>query len=343
MNKKKIVSKDPIASEELVKTVSVVQKQELYYEMPENGMMKKFANFNNPLVCKRKGIIRIESVRRGAHKQANVSYCRTFDKVNRITYGIPTGVDDKGKIILKRFYLPEFKEFNLSNQDEAEEWAILRHHEVMTTGQYVIYDEEKIAQEEIATVSLMRQAISIAEDMKLKDWIPAARFFGKVPEGMSAIKLQSEIMNIATNTPAELINYWEQENREVVDVFNAAQAVGVISHDFAKGWLYEKTLPLGATKEAAIRYISKDSAFCKALMDKIKNLDIASKSIISGKGNSKKSTFDAMNDADDSKEITDLKIKAQLLGIAGYDVMDIEQLKTRVENAEKLALIDDEE
>ncbi len=319
-----------------------VDTKDLYYLVTENGMQKKFANMDHPLVCQRKGVVRIESIRRGKNKQPNISYCRTYDAANRITYGIPTGTDPQGKIILKRFYLPEFRVFNLINIDEAEEWAILRHHEVIKTGQYVIYDEEKIAQKEINEISLIKQAVGIAEDMKLKDWVPCARFFGKQPEGMSSIKLQSEIMNIAKDSPSELINYWEQENREVIDIFNSAESVGIIHHDFVKGWMYKKTLPLGSTKEAAIRFVQKDQAFCRSLLDETKQLDVTTQAIVNGEaGEKKSSTFD-LKENQDNKELVDLRIKAQLLNIPGYSNMSEEQLKARVEQAEDIAMNDNE-
>lgn len=333
---------DKPASTEVIKKVENTVKEKLYYELMENGMPKKFANMNNPLVCRRKGVIKIESTRRKPNVDANVSFSRTYDPVTRTTYGIPLGVDEKGKIILKRFYLKEFKEFNLINQDEAEEWAILRHHEMIKNGFYKIYDEEEVAQKEINKISLITKAVAIAQDMKLKDWIPAARFFGHVPEGMSAIILQSTILNIAKDTPGELIDYWEQDNREVIDVFNSAKAVGIIAHHNAKGWLYEKGYPLGSTEEAAIRSLSKDPALCRSIAEKSKGLDIALKSIVEGKSK-KKTSFDLLNEEDEEgKEINDLQMKAQLLNIAGYDLMDIDQLRTRVADAEALVMRDEE-
>ena len=330
--------KEPVIVAKASEFMPVTTKEDLYYEIIEHGMAKKFANFNNRLICARKGSVRIEHVKRGQHKQPNISYCRTFDPKTRITYGIPVGVNDKGKIILKRFYLPEFRVFNLANENDAEEWAILKHHEVIKNGQYKIYDEEKIAEDEIAQITLIDQSISIAKDMKLKDWIPAARFFGHTPEGMSPSKLQATIFNIAKNTPKELINYWEDENREIIAIFSAAEAGGLIHHDYLKGWLYKKTLPLGSTKEAAIRYVQKDALFCKSLQEEAKRSDITEKMILGDKSVSPKSTFD-IEDETLSKESLNLRIKASNLNIQGYELMDEAQLKTRVALEE--AMLDD--
>ena len=174
--------------------------------------------------------------------------------------------------------------------------------------------------------------------MKLKDWIPAERFFGHTPDGMSPSKLQATIFNIAKNTPKELINYWEDENREIIAIFSAAEAGGLIHHDYLKGWLYKKTLPLGSTKEAAIRYVQKDALFCKSLQEEAKRSDITEKMILGDKSVSPKSTFD-IEDETLSKESLNLRIKASNLNIQGYELMDEAQLKTRVALEE--AMLDD--
>ncbi len=314
-------------------------REELYYEMKDGkGMTHKIANMNNPLVCRTRGTIEIEAIRRGKDKQANISICTTFDARNRIIYGIPTGIDNEtNKIIYKRFYLPEFKTYHLNNQDEAEEWAIIKHHEVLTGPRptYRIYDTEAIAQAEIAEITLIEEAVGIAKNMKLKDWVPAARFFGHDPSGMSPTMLQSEIMKVAKNTPSEMIDYWNQANRQIIDIFNAGKSVGIIHHDPVKGWLYKKTLPMGSTQEQAIQYVIKDAVFAKTLQAEVGSLDIATESIASGKSNRKKTTFD---DVEESKDLFDLKIKAKLLSIKDFDNMTEKQLRERVKTAEAVVL-----
>ncbi|MCC7514551.1 MAG: hypothetical protein IT212_07645 [Bacteroidia bacterium] len=329
-------SAKPVAE---VGVIPDVAKEEMYYEMKDGkGMTHKIANMNNPLVCRRKGVIEIEAIRRGKDKQANISICTTFDARNRIIFGIPTGIDNEtNKIIYKRFYLPEFKTYNLSNADEAEEWAIIKHHEVLNGPRptYKIYDTEAIAQAEINEISLIEEAVSIAKGMKLKDWVPCARFFGHDPAGMTPTMLQSEIMKLAKNTPSELIDYWGQESRPVVDIFNAAKAVGLIHHDHVKGWLFKKTLPLGSTQEQAMRYVIKDTVFAKSLQTEVDSLDITTESIASGKSNRRKTSFDEM---EESKDVFDLKIKAKLLGIKEFDKLTDDQLRKRVKAAEAVVL-----
>lgn len=314
------------------------KKEDLYYEITDGlGMKHKVYNMQNPLVCKRKGTIEIEALKRGKFKQPNVSFCTTFDKTNRIIYGIPIGIDGQTKkIIWKRFYIPDFKTYNLANSDEAEEWAIVRHHEVLNGARasYRIYDTEKIAQEEITQIGLIERAVGIAKDMKIKQWIPAARFFGKDPQGMSPLMLQSEIMKVAKDSPDELINYWENDNREAIDLFNAAFAVGLVSHDFSKGWLYKLTLPLGSTKDTAIRYVIKDHAFCKSLNDEVKSLDGSGDQLTDEFNENKKTS----NDIEVPQELQELRIKAKLLGIKGYERMNFNTIKKRVEAAEKVVM-----
>lgn len=315
-------------------------KDELWYEIVDGlGMKHKVANLQNPLICRRKGVIEIEATKRGKFKQPNVSICTTFDKQERIIYGIPIGIDGTTKkIIWKRYYIPDFKTYNLANSDEAEEWAIIKRHEVLNGARksYRIYDTEKIAQEEINMITLIEKAVGIAKDMKLKQWVPCARFFGKQPEGMSPMMLQAEIMKIARDTPSEMIDYWENSNREIVDLFNSAMTFGLIGHDYLKGWLYKQTLPLGSTKETAMRYVIKDPQFCKSLSDEIKSLE-------NNNHSETDQDLDKIKKTDDEvpKELLELRFKAKLLEIKNYEKMNLATLKKRVAEAE-LIVFDEE-
>ena len=318
-------------------------KDKLWYSYEDGrGVKYKIANMGNPLVCRRKGRITIEAIRKDRSNNLDLSICTTYDAKNRITYGIPTDQTDKGKIIWKRFKINVMMDFDLSIPSEAEAWAIIRHHEILTGDRpsFRVYDREAIAQAEIAEISLIEEAVRIAKDMKMKDWIPAARFFGHSPEGMSPAIIQSTIMQVAKNTPNELIDYWKMEDRAITDLFNAAKAVGLIAHDFQKGWLYKKTLPMGSTQEQALRFVAKDPAFAAAMKGEVKSLDVSEEAIRSGKTAGKASTF-ANEEEDDELDI--LKQKAQLLGIKGFDKLGTEALRTRVSTAEALVLEEESE
>lgn len=323
------------------------EKHEMYTIYRDgNGVAHKIANFENPIICRTKGIIRIEAVKKGSSKQANFVYRTAFDSIARVIYGVPLGVDpNTKKIIWKSFTLNEFKILNLSNQNEAEEWAILKNHEIMKGARkaYRIIDEEEQAREETTKILLTEQAVGIAKDMKLKDWIPAVRFLlagEEKPENMSPTVLQNRVMRLAQDTPGELIKYWKNENRKYIDLLEGAKAVGLVHHDYKNGWLFDKKMPMGTTWDDALRFLIKDGHFAKALSDKVKELDVSLQAVLGEKV--KKSSFD--HQAEESGRIlNDLRFKARALGIAGIEAMSVEQLKARVVIEEKRVLEDEEQ
>lgn len=307
--------------------------ESMYNEMKDgNGFVHRIANFDNPLICKRKGTIRIEAIKKSKLKQADVSFANVFDPKFRVWFGVPMGINENtGKFTWKRFYPGEFREYNLANENDAIEWAIISRHPIMKGARplYKVYDVEADAKAEIEIIGLIDTAVGIAKNMKFKEWVDAARYFGKSVEGMSSLMLQSEIYKIARNTPKELVDYWENDNKELIDLFNAAKSTGLIAFDHNTGWMYERTLPLGPTEQSAIKYIKNDAVLSKAIQQKCKDRDKAVKAIMS-KDN-------ADGDGDDfdeeSKDLIELRMKAQLLQIENYEAMEFDELRERVSEA----------
>jgi hypothetical protein len=321
--------------------VPEVGKEPMFYEILDgNNFNHRIANMNNPLICKRKGIIQVEAIRRGANKQANISFCNVYDPKLKIWYGVPIGIEaGTKKLLWKRFQLPEWREYNLANEEDALEWAILSRCEFMQgsllkQGRVLFkkYDVENEAEKEVAQATLTEKAIGIVRNMKLKDWISVARYLGKAPEGLSEVKLQSEIYKVAKNNPAEIVDYWSNQNRELLDLFNAGKAVGILSFDLVNGWMHSKTLPIGRTEELVLSYLKKEPIFTKSLENAIKDKDKAVDMVkgLSPSEDNDLNTFEKQEDAD----IVELKMKAQHLGIKSFDVMSPEDLKKAVKEAE---------
>lgn len=311
-----------------------VGKEPMFYEQKNGrGFTYRIANMNNPIVCRRKGIVRIEAIHKGKFKQADVRVSNYFDPKLRVWFGVPTGIDDNGNIIWKRFHLGEFKEYNLANDDEAVEFAVVSRHTIMTGSRklYRVYDVEADAKAEIAIIGLIDEAVSIAKGMKIQEWIDTARFFGKSAAGMSPVMLQSEVYKIARNTPNELIDYWNDSNRDIINVFNAAKSVGIISFDYATGWMYEKTMPLGSTEQAAMKYIKQDPVLAKGIQQKCKERDKAAKAVMS---RSQDESGVQVFENQESTDVIELQMKAKLLGVENFEVMEMDELKQRVKEAE---------
>lgn len=324
------------------------EKRELYYIYHDGkGVPHKIADLTNPIVCKQRGVIKIEALRRGAFKQADITFCTSYDKISRVIFGVPLGIDPiTNKIIYKRFRLPEFKVLNLSNQDEAEEWAILKRHEIITgvNGRqlYKVIDEEEQAKEETTRILLVKEAVSIAEKMKLKEWVPAVRFLfpgNERPENMSPTVLENRIYSVARDNPSELINYWRNEHREYIDLLEGAKAVGLVHHDYQNGWLFDRKMPMGSTWDDALRFLIKDHQFVKSLSDKVKSMDVSLQMIL---GENKKKSMLEDSDSEEGKALNDLRFKARMLGITGTELMTDKQLKARIAAEEKIVLGDDE-
>lgn len=325
-----------------------VKKEELYYEIQDGrGFTIRVANMKHPQICPRKGVIQIESLKRTNFKQPDLSCCAIFDHTLKIWFGVPQGHQANGDILWKRFYLSDFKEYNLKNEDEAIEWAIVSRQNFIQGSPYqrgrILYkklDIEAEAEDFIKMTTMIEKSVGVARLMKLKEWINCARFFGRTPENMSAIKLQSEVYGIAKDQPIEFMAYWDNANRQVVDLFGAANSLGLITYDLVKGWLFKKSLPLGRTKEAAINYIINDGAFSNSLLAEVKQKDTASK-IVTGRTNDNNEAN--LIDSAENKDLLELQIKARLFNIKGFDTMDMDELRSKVEEAEANSVEESEE
>lgn len=315
--------------------------EKLFYEIQDgNGFTYRIANMNNRLVCPRKGIVQIEAISRHKGKQANFGFCNVFDSKLKIWYGVPMGINQATKeIIWKRFYLPEWRQYNLAVEEDAIEWAIVSRSNFMEGSPYAAgrpaykkYDLEAEAEAKIERISAIKEAVEIVTSLKLKDWISVARFFGKNPENMSVNQLRAEAYTQADRNPKEFISYWTNTNRQVIDIFNAAKAYGLVSYNVTKGWLFRNTMPIGNTEQQAIAYVIQNPEFAQGLAMAVKDKDVTEK-IIKRNEAPEQIDFDKIT-GKDNRELVELQMRAQLLGIKGYDIMSEEELKEAVKAAE---------
>lgn len=316
-------------------------KEQMFTEIEDgNGFKIKVANMNNPLICPRKGVVQFESIKKTAYKQTEFSFTTAYDPIARVTYGIPIGLNPVTKrIIWQRFYVSDFREYDLKNERDAVECAIFSRLACVQGSMFQKgrlsfrkYDVDAIADEAVRKITMSEEAIGIVKNMKLKDWIPLARFLGKVPENLSESRLRQEVFETARNNPDEILNYWHNTSRQLIDLFHAGKAVGVIHFDVIQGWMYKRTMPIGKTEALAIDYISKDATFASGLLSEVKSKDRATRTIQGKDVNADNDLNSFANQ--DNQEFTTLQMKAQMYRISGYQEMDIEELREQVKQAE---------
>ena len=312
-----------------------------------NQFAYKIANPQHPLVCRRRGIIQVEAIVRNAKKQPNVTFRNYKDASLGVWYGIPMGINDTTKkIIWQSFTLGDFREYDLTKEDDAIEWMVLSKQpflkgSVNEKGRllYKIYDTEELAKEEVKKAGLVQRAISIAYNMKPAEKISVVRQFGKNPEGMSTVMLDAAIMKLAQDTPFELLNYWEDHNRVIVDLFNAAKAIGIISYEHDKAaWMYKRTLNLGIMETGAIAFLAKDASLATGIKMEVEMKDRAIQSV---QQRTDDYNFEESEGADD--DLVELRMKAKALGISGWDVKKEAELTSEIEEKEEDGGVDEDE
>src|SRR3990167_11207884 len=132
-----------------------------------NGFEYKIANMENPIVCNRKGIVEIESIRKLNTREPRFTISNVHDRETDIWFGIPMGMNPSTKeVVWQRFVIGDFRRYDLSKKEDAIEWTIVRRAPWLEGSafqrgkpQYRMYDKEAEATAIITRMSIRKKAI----------------------------------------------------------------------------------------------------------------------------------------------------------------------------------------
>ena len=246
-----------------------------------NGFENKVCNFSHPDVCKRKGSITIEAIRRTNRHASRVAFRRTTDKSSGIIYGIPQGIDKESQdITFMQIILPDCKSYDLSNEQDAKEWSVVRMQPFMIgsplqSGKplYRIYDKEEEANTVINKVNDRMRATDVVKSLNSMQQIDMVRNMGMSPEFNSPTLLLAQIYQLAEKDPSKFLEIWDNSNRNVMTIINRAKAVGLITLDPIQGYQWKKGIVIGMNEPQMVDYLMKNPQLYVTIDMESRNLD----------------------------------------------------------------------
>lgn len=251
-----------------------------------HGFEHKIVNFNNPKYCQRKGIIELEALKK-TNKHGNMKMFRKcMDKNTGLIWGFPTSINSETKELqYKAYWIEDKMTFDLSIPDQAIAWAIIKNSPFVEGSPnqhgksvYKVIDRVKSAASEIDKRSQRRKAEDIIESLKGDDLFDMAYNLGiNVDANQNIFMITNEIYRVMEKNPADFLKLYNDPSRPYSIVFNKGLAKGVVTRDVKSQEYLYGSLPIGSTKEAAIKYLLDNVGIAGAINSKCDVLDEQSK------------------------------------------------------------------
>ena len=100
-----------------------------------------------------------------------------------------------------------------------------------------------------------------------------ARFLGhELMENANEKIVASTLLKSARNYPFDFNKKWDSKIRSYGERFYSGVALGIITQDADRGYMYRQ-IPLGWSEEEAMAYLSKDSNIMSALNNELTEKD----------------------------------------------------------------------
>lgn len=270
--------------------VLITKEQRL--EMPyiiygENIKVKvvDFEAYSKILIAERerKGmsmVIELRALRVDKHKELKDTISWSKDPTTAIYYGIPFGLHPDGNVKWRKILLQEFNSFDLRRPDEAQQWIVcMMHSHIKGTPfessdpLFYIYDADVEAGMESRKALVRSSAINKAYKIKKEEMLNFHRYLGiNTPQEITPQRIKGDIIVFADQNPEEFLRKMEDPNRKLQELFNAGQALGAITHDLDKGFVFRGTF-LGFTDLEVIRFLQEDTITLNAINSRVNELD----------------------------------------------------------------------
>lgn len=238
-------------------------------------------NLDNPKLCKRSGLIELVPMRRTSRHENKLSFATIH--ANGMIIGIPERINPKTKeIIFRRITLRDERTFDLSDDNDAMEWAVVKHSHYVEgspnqrgKAKYKVYDKEAEAEKFLLTNKVKRKAETIADGFNAAQLREMGMNLGLHVEAMSLIVLQSKVIEVAEKDPHRFMEIWDSPTRAEMTIFKRAMGVGLITFDNLLGYCFG-ALPIGPTEAAAIQHLKENHQLCQTIDLQSKNKEAQS-------------------------------------------------------------------
>ena len=222
------------------------------------------------------------------HKTPNRISTFQKDPITGVLYGIAISEDEYGNIRWQKIQLHDHLPLNLSKLDDARIWAVLRFHPdlkgspwQLQNPYYKVYDPVETARRELTEVDAIKQAFDHIESIleNPKAMVNFARFIGvELNESTNYEVVRGRLLQEARNHPFDFNKMWKYSGRAYGELFEAARSLGLIQSEVNQGFMY-KGIPLGVTREEAIRTLQKDTRLSAAISERLRAEDKVVKTV----------------------------------------------------------------
>lgn len=225
------------------------------------------------------------------------------DPETGILYGMQNGLMPDGNIRWRAVIMEEMHSLNLNFKNDQLEYAFIRMHPKVVGSPfqvgdpvYRIIDEDKIAAVKGLKFRTMEQALRIANKMKKEEMLPFGRYLGiGYQVDASANIIRTTLLEYAANDPIDFMEKYNNSQRKLLELFRNAIVVGIIKHDYDKGYKY-KAQALGFGEAEVIAKMINDATLCQSIQGEVIKQDQTMKNLV--KEGEKTSIFEQPEDAD---------------------------------------------
>lgn len=241
--------------------------------------------------------VEIQPISADMHKVPNKLATFQKDPITSVLYGIALNQDDFGNIRWQKIQLHDSMSLNLDKTDDAKIWCILRFYPELLGSPwqadrpyYKVYDPTDEAKAEMGIIALMRKAFGRIEMIQEKpsEMVLFARYLGEeLMENSNENIVIGTLFRYAKNHPKEFNRKWDSKIRSYGERFYSGVAIGVITQDAERGFIF-RNIGLGGSEEEAINFLSRDSNVMGSLNGDLAEKDVLVRSISSKQGEKKK-------------------------------------------------------
>jgi len=232
--------------------------------------------------------VEIQPISEDMHKSPNRMATFQKDPKTGVLYGIPIAEDDFGNIRWQKIQLHDHLSLNLDKRDDARIWAAVRFHPEIQgspwqsdTPYYKIYDPVEEAKIEINEVEQIKLAFNRVDKLleDPKSMVHFVRYLGEdLMENANYRIVRGRLLASARNHPMEFNKRWDSRARSYAEHFYSAKALGIISSEADRGFLF-KGISLGLSENEAIKFLSEDSGTMNSIVTELSDKDKVVKSV----------------------------------------------------------------
>lgn len=226
--------------------------------------------------------IEIQPISEDMHKAPNRVATFQKDPITGVYYGIVLDQDEFGNLRWQKLQLHDNISLNMDRREDAKIWAVLRFHPdiqgspwEVQNPYYKIFDPIDEARSEGKEIEYMKKAFDRVDILldNPKNMVFFARYLGEeLVENSNFELVRGALLRYAKKEPFEFNKKWENRLRSFGEHFESARALGIITNDADRGFMF-RNIGLGINPDEAIKMMSQDSNIMTAINNELAEKD----------------------------------------------------------------------